>query len=71
MALIGYGWSGGSRAHETARETLAVNLKAKVGEHQANLAFTKDLDVDGSVLDETAVSEKISSTLDELLQTIQ
>ena len=68
VALIGYGWSGGSRAHETAREVLVGNLKAKVGEKQANLPFTKDLSVDGSILDETSVTDKISAALDELLE---
>ncbi len=68
VALIGYGWSGGSRAHTTARETLANSgLKAKVGEKQANLAFKKDIETDGSILDEAAVSEKIATALDEML----
>jgi len=69
VALIGYGWSGGSRAHITARETLANSgLKALVGERQANLAFKKDIELDGSVLDESAVTEKIDTALDELLE---
>lgn len=68
VALVGYGWSGAARAHTTARETLANSgLKARVGETQANLAFKKDIDTDGSILDEPATTEKISSTLDELL----
>jgi NAD(P)H-dependent FMN reductase len=71
VALVGYGWSGGSRAHITARETLgASNLQAKVGEKQANLPFKQDIDTDGTILDETAVHDKISTTLNELLEMI-
>ena len=69
VALVGYGWrSGAGQAHATAREALAVNLKAKVGDDQANLFFTKDLNPDGSVLDEAAVQGKIGAALDELLE---
>lgn len=69
VALVGYGWKGGERAHLTAREVLANSgLKAKVGDNQANLAFKKDIELDGSILDEPAVSEKISVALDELLE---
>ncbi len=72
IALIGYGWrSGAGQAHATAREALAVNLKAKVGDDQANMFFMKDLNADGSVLDEASVSQKIGAALDELLETIK
>ena len=68
VALVGYGWgTGGGQAHDTAREALAVNLKANVGATQTNLFFTKDIDTDGTVLDEAGVSGKISSTIEELL----
>ncbi len=68
IALVGYGWrSGASQAHATAREALAVNLKAKVGDAQANLFFMKDLNPDGSVADQAAVDQKIGAALDELL----
>lgn len=69
VALVGYGWgTGGGQAHATAREALAVNLKARVGDSQANLFFMKDLNPDGSVLDKEAVDTKISAALDELLE---
>lgn len=68
IALIGYGWtSGAGQSHATAREALAVNLKAKVGDTQTNLFFTKDLNPDGSLLDETAVRAKIDASIEELL----
>ena len=69
VALIGYGWrSGAGQAHATAREALAVNLKAKVGDEQANLFFMKDLNPDGTVADVEAVQGKIGASLDELLE---
>ena len=72
VALIGYGWtSGAGQAHATAREALAVNLKANVGEKQANLFLGKELGPDGAVADETIVSEKISAALDELLENVK
>ena len=71
VALVGYGWSGAARAHVTAHETLVNSgLKAKVGEQHANLNFKKDLDTDGTLLDETAVHSKIGAAVDELLAAI-
>ncbi len=70
IALVGYGWtSGAHQAHATAREALAVNLKAKVGDEQTNLFFTKDLNPDGTVADEVSVKAKIAATINELLET--
>jgi len=72
IALIGYGWtSGGGKAHDTAREALAANLKANVGEKQTNLFFTKDISPDGTVIDEAGVTSKISETLNELIAAIK
>ena len=68
VALVGYGWrSGALQAHATAREALAVNLKAEVGDVQTNLYFTKELNPDGSVADADAVSASIAATVKELL----
>ena len=68
VGLVGYGWtSGAGQAHATAREALAVNLKAKIGDAQTNLFFTKDLNPDGTVADEAAVSEKITATVAEVI----
>lgn len=69
VALVGYGWtSGASQAHATAREVLAANLKASVGDTQTNLFFGKHLNPDGSVADTQAVTEKIAATVRELLE---
>ena len=68
VSLVGYGWtSGANQAHATAREALAVNLKAEVLDTQTNLFFMKDLNPDGNVLDAEAVEQKVGATLDELL----
>lgn len=68
VGLVGYGWrSGASQAHATAREVLAVNLKAIVGDDQTNLFFTKELNPDGSVLDVERVNTSIAKTVTELL----
>lgn len=68
VGLVGYGWtSGASMAHATAREALAVNLKAKVGDNQANLFFTKQLTADGSVADAEAVDREITAAVQEIL----
>lgn len=68
VALIGYGWrSGAGQAHATAREALAVNLKANVLDTQTNLFFMKDVNPDGSSIDAESVKEKITATVDELL----
>ena len=69
VGLVGYGWSSGAhQSHATAREALAVNLKAKVGDVQTNLHFMKDLNPDGTVADEAGVSSKIAATITELLE---
>ena len=68
VALVGYGWrSGASQAHATAREALAVNLKAKVIDTQTNLFFMKDLAPDGSLADGSKAPEKIAASVKDLL----
>lgn len=72
VALVGYGWrSGASQAHAAAREALAVNLKANVLDEQTNLFFTKELNPDGSILDNQAVEHKVGATLDALLEEVK
>ena len=71
VALVGYGWtSGASMAHATAREALAVNLKARIGDSQTNLFFTKELNADGSVANEDAINESLEATISELFEII-
>ena len=71
IALVGYGWTSGThQAHAAARESLAANLKAEVLDTATNLFFMKDLQPDGTPVDEQAVTAKLGETLDELLAKI-
>lgn len=71
VGLVGYGWtSGAGQAHATAREVLAVNLKAKVGDDQANLFFMKHISPSGEVIEQEAVAQKIDATVSELIEAI-
>lgn len=68
IGLVGYGWtSGAGQAHAAARESFEVVLKSHVATKQANLFFMKDINADGTVIDEAGVKEKIAETVTELL----
>lgn len=72
IALVGYGWtSGAAKAHEAAREALAVNLKANVSETAANFFFMKDLHPDGVAIDETAVNATIDAVLEDVSSVVR
>lgn len=68
VALIGYGWSGGEKAHATARDVLD-NLKARVQSRATNLYFSKQLSLNGEFIGNEG-RESIAATLDELLNTL-
>lgn len=71
VSLVGYGWtSGAGQAHDTAREALDVNLKAKVNETQANLFFMKDVNPDGSLVEEGEALAKIEAAITAFLATV-
>ncbi|AKM80356.1 TPA: NADPH-dependent oxidoreductase [Candidatus Saccharibacteria bacterium] len=65
VSAVAYGWSGGSLAVATLREVLS-NLKADTKEDIAQLGFMKDLNPDGTLLDESNVAAQIKATIDEL-----
>lgn len=71
VGLVGYGWGGAQLSHATAREVLAVNLKARVGDNQASLFFMQDLAADGSVTDQESVDKKIGAAIDEVLKLVE
>lgn len=62
-AIVSYGWAGGSRSNATLKE-IATVVKMDIKENPAELYFTKDISVDGSVIDQEAVTRKIRTTLD-------
>lgn len=66
VAIVGYGWSGGSLAQENAKIVLE-NVKASFVSTSANLHFMKDLNPDGSVLDEESVRSQIAATIDAVI----
>lgn len=71
VSLVGYGWgTGGGQAHDTAREALEVNLKAKVNATQANLFFMKDVNPDGSLVEEGEALAKIEAAVTAFLATV-
>lgn len=65
VALIGYGWYEPSRAHTAARISLEV-VKAQIIEPFAQLQFMKDITLEGDVLDNDTVAQKLSATIDAL-----
>ncbi len=66
VSAVAYGWSGGSLAVLTLREVLE-NVKADVKHSIAQLGFMKDLNPDGSLLDEESVNTQISAAIDEIV----
>lgn len=65
VTAVAYGWSGGSLAVATLREVL-TNVKADVKIDMAQLGFMKDLNPDGSILDEANVAAQIAAAIDEV-----
>jgi NAD(P)H-dependent FMN reductase len=67
VAFVGYGWGGAELAHSVARGAMGKELQAKLIPTQTNLFFTKDINMDGSLIDETAVRANIAATIAELI----
>ncbi|CAN5415274.1 hypothetical protein BH10PAT3_BH10PAT3_0240 [soil metagenome] len=66
VALIGYGWVGGARAITQLRGVLGSMINAKTLETEANLRFTKEIELDGTVIDQEATNASIKTVLEEL-----
>lgn len=66
VALIGYGWVGGARAIAQLRGVLGSTINAKTLETEANLRFTKEIGLDGTVIDPQATEASIATVLAEL-----
>ena len=67
VAFVAYGWYAGAHSLEQLREISTV-IKWKPVEETAGLQFTKDIDLDGSVIETEAVAEKISGLIDQLVR---
>ena len=57
VALIGYGWSGGSRAMAELTTLLTSFIKANVYEIEANLVYMSDIDLTGAATGDTAATK--------------
>jgi len=72
VAIVGYGWSGASQSIKTARQVFDDSkIETAVLPTPAMLGFMKEINVDGTPVDETAVQAAITTTVDELLAAIQ
>jgi NAD(P)H-dependent FMN reductase len=66
VTAVAYGWTGGSLAVAALREVL-TNVKADIKKDMAQLGFMKDLNPDGTLLDEANVTAQIAAAIDEVL----
>lgn len=69
VALVGYGWSGATRAHDNARIALAT-VKANALTTAANLSFMQEISIDGEVLDADKVSTQLKAVVDAVVAAI-
>ena len=66
VTAVAYGWSGGAQAVGTLCDVL-TNVRADVRQNMAQLSFAKDLNPNGSLLNENSTMVKIAKTIDEVL----
>lgn len=66
VTTVVYSWSGGTYVLPVFQEVMK-NVKASLKDNPAQLAFMKDINPDGSLLDETTAKEKIKLAIDVLL----
>lgn len=66
IAIVAYSWSGGTPVVELL-DKLIVKVGATPVATPTQLYFKKDIDLDGTILDQTSVDDKIRQTVDELL----
>ena len=69
-AFVGYGWYAAKHSHANFLEINSV-LKLDLGDAFTGLTFMKELNTDGSLIDEKTVQTTINATLDELLEKIK
>jgi NAD(P)H-dependent FMN reductase len=66
VTAVAYGWASGSHAIAALRAVL-TNVKADVQQDMAQLGFMKDLNPDGTILDQGNVSAQIAAAIDEVI----
>jgi len=65
IAAVAYGWTGGSRSIETLND-LIPHLGGDFKANPSQLAFMKDINPDGSLIDEDGVKAQLQATIAEL-----
>lgn len=70
VALVGYGWHGGRRAHDNARVVLS-NVEARLVSESAELTFMQDLDTTGKITNTDAVTSKLQTVVDATLNSLK
>ena len=65
IVIIGYGWTGASLSMVTLSEVLPF-LGADLKPNPAQLAFMKDINVDGTALDQESLAAQIKTAIDEI-----
>lgn len=66
VTAVGYGWGGASLALASFREKM-THLKSDLKKDEAHLAFMKDINLDGSVINEETVASEIRAMVDQLV----
>lgn len=67
VTAVGYGWSGAALAIATLREVL-TNVKASIGQDMAQLSFMKELNPDGTAIDDESIATQIEAAINEILE---
>jgi len=65
VVIIGYGWTGASLSLVTLNEVLPF-LKTDLKPNPAQLSFMKDINTDGTIIDEVSVATQIKTAIDEI-----
>lgn len=63
--VVAYGWSGGSLS-VAALDHILPFLQADYKPHAAQLAFMKDINPDGTPIDEESIAAKVKTAIDEI-----
>lgn len=66
IAVVAYSWTGGKHAIETLK-TLIPHIKGIFTPNPAQLTFMKDINPDGSIINQTSVTKQVKKAIDEIV----